>query len=191
MHNTQSAQLSDNTQEYLIRYCEILKKMICDMENAETTNSISHNFIVQMIPHHEAAIEMSRNLLRFTTYIPLQCLANDIISDQIQGIEQMKEMLDCCSKCENKDSSLCLYERKNRQITKAMFSKMENITETNSINLNFICQMLPHHKGAVKMAQNALRFDICDSLHEILESIIFTQKRQIKQMEYLYQVLAN
>jgi len=177
--------ISDNTQDYLIRYCDILSNMINSMKKAQTNNSISHNFIVKMLPHHEAAVEMSKNLLRFTTYIPLQCLANEIIDDQLRGIEEMKAMLERCSKCENKQSSLCLYNRKDEQITRAMFMKMENVQEVNNININFICEMLPHHKGAVKMATNALRFDICDELRPMLESIVFVQKQQIEKMEYL------
>lgn len=31
------------------------------------TDSISGNFIMQMIPHHTAAIEMSANILKYTT----------------------------------------------------------------------------------------------------------------------------
>lgn len=172
-----------------MRYCEILSKMIREMECAEMTASISHNFIVKMIPHHEAAIEMSKNLLRFTTYIPLQCLANEIIEGQTREIEQMNAILGCCE-CESCESSLCLYERRDRQITESMIKKMENAGEVNNINLNFVNQMLPHHRGAVKMAKNALRFDVCDELKPMLESIICVQTEQIRKMEYLQRCLA-
>lgn len=40
--------------------------MIQGMTDDELDESISHNFIVQMIPHHKAAIEMSQNLLQYT-----------------------------------------------------------------------------------------------------------------------------
>ena len=65
-------QFSDTTKRYLCRFYEILDKMIQGMTGAELTNSISHNFIVQMIPHHRAAIEMSKNLLLYTNFVPLQ-----------------------------------------------------------------------------------------------------------------------
>lgn len=54
--------------------------MIQGMTEAELTGSISDNFIVQMIPHHRAAIEMSGNILKYTTSIPLQEIALGIIS---------------------------------------------------------------------------------------------------------------
>ena len=53
--------------------------MIQQMNSAQLSNSISYNFIVQMIPHHKAAIEMSCNLLQYTTLVPLQEIALNII----------------------------------------------------------------------------------------------------------------
>ena len=67
--------LSNATINYLNYFYEILDEMIYGMTSAKPTESISHTFIVQMIPHHMAAIRMSRNLLLYTTCIPLQNLS--------------------------------------------------------------------------------------------------------------------
>ena len=64
---------------YLNRFYSILDRMIQDMTNARLGNSISVNFMTQMIPHHRAAIEMSQNLLQYTTNIPLQNIALQIV----------------------------------------------------------------------------------------------------------------
>ena len=77
-------QYSDNTQQYLICFYEILNQMIADMTNASLSCSLSSDFINQMIPHHRAAIHMSRNLLMYTTNIPLQNIAQNIIKEQTQ-----------------------------------------------------------------------------------------------------------
>lgn len=90
-------ELSRVSQKYLTRYREITENMICKMNGADFTDSISQNFINQMIPHHEAAIEMSQNLLRYTTNLPLQNLADKIISGQSRDVEKMKSMLKKCS----------------------------------------------------------------------------------------------
>ena len=79
-------ELSRVSQKYLTRYREITENMICKMNGADFTDSISQNFINQMIPHHEAAIEMSQNLLRYTTNLPLQNLADKIISGQSRDV---------------------------------------------------------------------------------------------------------
>ena len=89
-------ELSRLSQKYLTRYREITENMICKMNGADFTDSISQNFINQMIPHHEAAIEMSQNLLRYTTNLPLQNLADKIISGQSRDVEKMKPMLKKC-----------------------------------------------------------------------------------------------
>ena len=78
------------TKNYLSRFYDILECMKEGMTNAQLNDSISHNFIVQMIPHHEAAIQMSQNLLQYTTFIPLQNIALGIISEQTQSIENMR-----------------------------------------------------------------------------------------------------
>ncbi|MGN0171153.1 MAG: hypothetical protein ACI39E_00035 [Acutalibacteraceae bacterium] len=75
MNRNRRMPLSDVTKDYLCSYQDILYTMIGEMTNAPLTDSISHNFIVQMIPHHEAAIDMARSLLRCTTCIPLQTIA--------------------------------------------------------------------------------------------------------------------
>ncbi len=51
--------LSNVTENYLSEFYCILDRMIESITEAELTDSISHNFIVQMIPHHRAAIGMS------------------------------------------------------------------------------------------------------------------------------------
>lgn len=55
--------------------------------------NITIDFIECMIPHHQGAIYMSKNLLRYPTYPALEKIAQNIIETQTRGIEQMKEIL--------------------------------------------------------------------------------------------------
>lgn len=89
----QSCNLSNVTNDYLAAYDCILCDMIDEMTHADLSDSISHNFITQMIPHHQGAVEMSRNLLRYTTHIPLQNLALAIITEQTKSISDMQAIL--------------------------------------------------------------------------------------------------
>lgn len=57
------SRLHDNTKAYLFQFYQILDTMIQKMTEADLSDSISHYFIVQMIPHHKAAIKMSYNIL--------------------------------------------------------------------------------------------------------------------------------
>ena len=82
------------------------------MDGAQLTDSISYNFIVQMIPHHRAAIEMSYNILQYTTCIPLQEIALGIIEEQTMSIQNMLSILDRCAGLGNAQQDVCCYHKK-------------------------------------------------------------------------------
>ncbi len=180
-----SQELSQVTKEYLCRFYEILDNMICGMTGAELTDSISHNFIVQMIPHHRAAIEMSESLLQYTTLVPLQRIAQNIITEQTESIRQMQQALPQCARLANSDQELCLYGRRFHQITQTMFAHMNAACSDNDINGNFMREMIPHHQGAIRMSQNALQYPICPELKPILRSIIISQEKGVGEMQHL------
>jgi len=180
-----SNRLSNVAKRYLSQFNHILDDMIREMTKAERNDSISHNFIVQMIPHHRAAIRMSENILKYTTDISLQDIALQIVSEQTKSIEDMEKILDCCSESKDCRQDLDLYQRKTDQIMQVMFSKMGCARSTNEINCDFMWEMIPHHMGAVEMSHNALQYDICPELKPILEAIITSQERGISQMRNL------
>ena len=183
--NGQSCEFSRNTQTYLNTFSCILDNMIKGMTCAELTNSISHNFIVQMIPHHKAAIEMSENILKYTTNLTIESIACNIIEEQTKSIANMEKVLSCCSNQRNSEQSLYEYQNTVNEICQNMFCKMRDAKSVNSVNCNFLREMLPHHEGAVAICEATLEYRICPELDPILESIITSQKRGICQMEEL------
>lgn len=174
---------------YIENYRHILEKMIQGMTDAEVTDSISHNFIVRMIPHHEAAIEMSKNILKYIDYIPLQDIAVRIVAEQTKSIENMRAVLEKCSELKNSSENLKSYARRNEIIFKEMFCQMKRAYSDNRLSCDFMREMIPHHRGAVRMAKNALRFNICPELKPILQKIIASQEKGIKEMQKLLTVL--
>lgn len=173
------------TKDYLCRFHEILEEMIEKMTAVEPTCSISCDFILQMIPHHEAAIEMSRNLLQYPVCPPLEEIAQGIIAEQTESIRQMQEALPVCSEKQNCFCHTCLYTRRFQTIANTMFARMKNACKDNCIDANFMREMIPHHMGAIQMSENALQFCICPELVPILRAIITSQKRGVAQMERL------
>lgn len=163
--------------------------MIKGMTCAEKTDSISHNFIVQMIPHHRAAIEMSQNLLLYSHFAPLQIIAKDIICEQIESIENMKNALPCCEQLTNTNQDLCMYQKQFNLITEKMFSQMSHACADNNINANFMREMIPHHEGAIRMSKNALQYSICPELVPILQAIIESQEKGVQEMKALLECM--
>lgn len=174
--------LSLNTQSYLAEYNAILARMASRMETAELNGSISGSFIRQMLPHHEAAIEMSRNLLRYTTDLSLQRVAQNIITEQTRSIEAMRRVRSTCANTQNTPQSAARYASCVTGIVGNMLSAMETARAVNSIDLNFISEMLPHHEGAIRMSRLALRFSLCPGLVPILNDIVASQSRGVREL---------
>ena len=180
-----ACRLSENAKAYLSVFQDILDKMKREMTGAGLTDSISRNFIVQMLPHHRAAIEMSKNILRYTTSLSLQEIAAGIVEEQTKSIENMRQIERACAKCRNSERDQRLYRRQTDQILRTMFVDMGGAAGSNRINCDFMREMIPHHKGAVEMSKNALRFELCPELTPILEAIIASQEKGIDQMQKL------
>lgn len=186
--NNQSC-FSQVTQKYLNTFDCILERMIQGMTCADLTNSISHNFITQMIPHHRAAIEMSENILQYTTNLAIEEIAENIICEQTKSIADMEAILSCCGNMSNSRESVCRYQSQIEPVFNSMFNRMRTAKATNDINCCFLREMLPHHEGAVAFSEITLRQNICPQLVPILNSIITSQKRGICQMERLLDAL--
>lgn len=176
---------SSSTKEYLSVFYDILDHMIQGMESACLTDSISQNFIVQMIPHHRAAIQMSENVLKYNPCDALQAIAANIITEQTKGIREMQHALCSCQTSKNSCQDIKLYRRELQNIINTMYTGMNTACSTNNISDNFMREMIPHHQGAVAMSENALRYCICPELVPILNAIITSQEKGIREMEKL------
>ncbi len=183
--------LTCDAQRYLCRYYEILSDMIKGMNGACLTDSISHNFIVQMIPHHRAAIEMSENLLIYSHFAPLELIAENIIKEQTKSIENMENALMHCGQMTDTQPDLCMYQKKVSMITGKMFSQMRSACSDNNINANFMREMIPHHEGAIRMSKNALEYPICPELDPILRAIITSQEKGVREMKSLLEHICS
>ncbi len=181
--------LSGGTRRYLRRYYDILDDMITGMTSAALTDSISRNFIVQMIPHHRAAIEMSENLLKYSDLAPLRRIARNIITEQTESIGDMESALKRCGMVRNTRPQLCRYQRQVGRITRVMFSQMRGARSDNNVDADFMREMIPHHQGAVRMSKSALEYKICPELYPILRAIITSQEKGVREMERLLRAI--
>lgn len=186
MNTSNSAQkLSNVSAKYLDCFSVILNTMIKCMTEARLSESISGNFIKQMIPHHRAAIDMSLNILRYTTNLEVQSIALNIIAEQTKSIDDMLAIETCCRAKTNTPIQLKPYTRTLNEIMQKMFTEMKSAPRVNNVNVNFPCEMIPHHRGAVRMGENALKYSICQDLIPIINAIISSQKKGIARMEKL------
>lgn len=176
---------ADNGQAYLQEFHGILDSMILGMTRAGLTCSVSQNFIAQMIPHHRAAINMSRSLLRHSGCEPVRRIAESIITEQTKSIESMCAVLGACTEHGSSAGDLRQYRRQFRDTASAMFAEMRTAYTSGCVSRDFMRQMIPHHRGAIRMSKSALQFPICSALHPILGAIISSQSEGICEMESL------
>lgn len=177
--------LSADAKTYLCCYYQILDEMIQSMTTAGLTQCISHNLIVQMTPHHRAAIQMSTNLLRFAENTAIRRIAQRLIDERTQGVGQMEEALSACNQLTNPQMDLRLYQRRMDQIYREMYAQMGSAPEHNRLAAVFLAQMIPHCQGAVRMAETALKYDISTELVPILRSIVNRQRQETIQLRNL------
>ena len=177
--------LSDPSKRYLCCYYQILDEMIQGITTAKLTRSLSHNFIVQMIPHHQAAVRMCRNLLQYSDDGAVRRLAQRITDQQTQGLQAMEGLLPDCGQPANPQMDLRLCHRRTELILRELFSQMGSAPEGNRLDLVFLRQMIPHHLGAARMAQNTLRYQVATGLAPVLRYTIDTQCKEVRQMRAL------
>lgn len=169
---------------YLFRFDQILNEMADKMLSQEVTSSITINFIKCMVPHHQAAIYMSR-------YQPLQEIAKNIIRVQTDGIEQMNEIARTTTNLYNQERDVNTYMAKYLEITKNMIERMKNSPRCININLNFVGEMIPHHEGAIAMCENLLQYRIDPRLRNVADAIIKEQSEGVEKLKEIQKRLCR
>lgn len=177
--------LSQDAKTYLCCFYQTLDGMVQGMTTASLDQSISHNFVVQMIPHHRAAVQMSNNILRFTENKAIRRLAQRLVEERGRGMEQMEAVLPACGQLTNARADLRLYQRRMDLICRDMYVKMGAAPENNRLATIFLREMIPLHQGAARMAETALKYDVCTELVPILRAIAARQRQDAAQMRAL------
>lgn len=171
----------------LDKYVRKFEEILCQMANKMTTRTsvsdITLDFIECMIPHHQAAIYMCENLLKYTECEPLKKIACNIIETQTQGIKQMQEIAKTTCGFVNSQKDVNCYISKYFAITRNMIGRMRNSAKCENINLSFISEMIPHHEGAICMCENLLKYCIDPRLKEVAEAIVKEQSEGVSQLK--------
>ena len=177
--------LSDEAKRYLCCYYQILDEMIQGISAAKLTQSISQNTIAQMLPHHRAAIRLSRNILEASNDGAVRRLAQRVAAQQAQAIEQLEAELPDAAQLASPQMDRRLCQRRMDLIFREMYAQMGAVPESSRLDALFLRQMIPQRQGAIRAARNALRYEVSTGLAPILRSVIDTQSREVGQMRAL------
>jgi uncharacterized protein (DUF305 family) len=161
-------------------YLKMMDAMMNKMEPAAKEHLLTINFLKQMIPHHEGAIEMAKYEVQHGKDFSMIQLAKSIEAEQNIEVQQMKLLLKKTPTDTAKRTAgynLLMHE--------SMETMMHNMPP-NAILKNtdeaFARVMIPHHRAAVDMAKAVIRFTKDTEVIAIAKYIISTQQVEIEQM---------
>src|SRR5246127_1911047 len=181
-----------------------MTKMMNDMA-VKPTSDVEHDFVAMMAPHHQGAIDMSEAELRYGHNEQLRRIAQNIVVGELQEIAAMRAAsgekltpteatlaasfagtaagvgFSSPGPADNVPPSL-KRERPFLAQNDAAMTKMMNdmtIKPTGNIDRDFVAMMVPHHQGAIEMAQAELRYGSEAQLRNLPPGIVVGQIQQI------------
>lgn len=130
-------------------------------------------FLDSMIIHHQGAVEMASQALEQAEHAELRALAEAILAAQEAEIAQMQAWR------QEWYPDLPLTEGLHVHMGPMEVSDDDSVP----YDLRFIEAMIPHHEGAIAMAQDALQKAEHAEIRDLARAIMEAQQAEITQME--------
>jgi len=179
-HDMSAMASSDNEVEQA--YMVGMNKMHDDMMAGMQANDADVAFAKGMLPHHEGAVDMAKVQLKYGKDDAMRQLATEIIAAQEAEIAQMQQWLTEHPDTEKQDNTAEV-QQAYEQSMQAMHEDMMAGIKASDPDMAFAKGMLPHHQGAIAMAEVQLKYGKDEAMRKLAEDIIAAQKVEIATME--------
>lgn len=153
-------------------------------------------FIDAMRFHHQGAIAMAKEAQQKSKRPEIKKLASSIITDQNREINQLKQWRQAWYP--KAGDSPMAYDSKMGHMMKMSSNQMQGMmmmgdlgSADSQFDLRFINAMLPHHEGAVTMAEDALKKSQRTEVKQLSQEIINSQQAEIDKMQQWRQAWYN
>jgi uncharacterized protein (DUF305 family) len=168
---------------FLARNDAAMSKMMAAMK-IKPSNNVDRDFVAMMVPHHQGAIDMAQAELSYGHNEPLRRLAQGIIVTQQEEIAEMRLALVNTSTSTSQFSGPddISFMAKSDAAMSRMMAAMK-IRPSNNVDKDFVAMMVPHHQGAIDMAQAELSYGHNEPLRGLAQEIIATQQQEIVAMQ--------
>ena len=162
--------------------------MMMDLGPADANYDL--RFIDAMIPHHQGAVEMAKEALSKSQHPEIKKLAQDIISAQNREINELKQWRQAWYP--SSGSTPMAWNAQAGQMAGMSKEQMQGMMMTMKeglgaadaqFDLRFINAMIPHHEGAITMAQDAASKSKRPEIKKLAQDIITSQQKEIDQMK--------
>lgn len=142
------------------------------------SQNIDQHFIVQMIPHHEGAIEMARVALERSKRPEVLSLANGIITAQQKEIADMHVWYQSWFGTAPSAGGMGTMHMGSMEGDTAVLASISDA----DFDREFLEQMIPHHEMAIMMAQMLQSSTERSEMKTLADNIITSQAREIEMM---------
>ncbi len=145
-------------------------------------------FIDAMTPHHQGAVEMAKEAQQKSKRPEIRKLAADIINAQDKEMSQMKQWRQAWYPKASAEpvaynSEMGHSMPMSQDQIKGMMMNLDLGAADDAFDLRFLNAMIPHHEGAVVMAQEALNKSKRPEIKQLAQEIMASQNAEIKQMQ--------
>ncbi len=145
-------------------------------------------FIDAMTPHHQGGVLMAKEAQQKSKRPEIQKLAADIINAQNQEINQMKQWRQAWYPKASAEPIAYHAQMGHSMPMSAeqksgMMMSMDLGSADATFDLRFLNAMIPHHEGAVVMANDALMKSKRPEIKKLATNIIASQRAEIDQMK--------
>jgi uncharacterized protein (DUF305 family) len=145
-------------------------------------------FVDAMIPHHQGAVVMAREVLQKSKRPELRQLATAIIRAQQKEINQMQQwrrswyaQAPATPMAWHAEMGHMM-EMSNEQ-RQAMMMTMDLGAADANFDQRFLTAMIPHHQGALVMAKAVQQKSQRPELQRLAQNILSSQQTEIEQMQ--------
>jgi len=147
----------------------------------KSSGNVDRDFVAMMVPHHQGAIDIAEAELSYGHNEPLRRLAQEIIVTQQQEIAGMRLALVSAAASPSTGPEEASFLARNNAAMARMMAGMK-IKPSNDVDRDFVAMMVPHHQGAIDMAEAELSYGHNEPLRGLAQEIIATQEQQIAAM---------
>jgi uncharacterized protein (DUF305 family) len=174
-----------------------MDKMMADMA-IRPSGDVDRDFVAMMVPHHQGAIDMAQAELQHGRNQKLLRIAQEIVVEQQQEIAAMRLAIGepasptwvtngahdapaaAPSHKANPGGDAPFVSRSNAAMDKMMTDMA--VKPMGDVDHDFVAMMVPHHQGAIDMAQAELQYGQNPQLKTIAQEIIVDQMQEIALM---------
>jgi uncharacterized protein (DUF305 family) len=165
---------------FLARTDAAMARMMAGMK-IKPSNHVDRDFVALMVPHHQGAIDMAEAELSYGHNEPLRRIAQEITVTQQEEIAAMRLALVSAAASPSSGPEEASFLAKNNAAMARMMAGMK-IKPSHDVDKDFVALMVPHHQGAIDMAEAELSYGHNEPLRGLAQEIIATQEQQIAAM---------